>query len=224
MDLGTYDVALNFHGVGKPKRRLDKGEDAYWISTGFFSDIVHAVADSRRRVVITFDDGNASDIEICAPLLASKDLKAAFFVLAGRVDQEGSLSAADLSQLLNDGMEIGTHGYDHIDWTAADSATLRREIVEARTVLETICGRRMAGVAIPFGKYNRRVIQSLQAAGYKNIFTSDGGDRNGLFAVLPRTSVRSGMNMADIHRILSGQESQAQTLRRQISMFKKRWF
>lgn len=143
------DVILNFHGVGRPARALEQGEEAYWISSDLFRAIVEEIHATPRKVGITFDDGNASDLEICAPILADAGLTATIFVLAGRLGKAGSLSADDLLQLLEMGFAIGNHGHDHVDWRGLDQASERRELVTARDIISEICGRPVREAAIP---------------------------------------------------------------------------
>ena len=55
-------INLTFHGVGEPQRRLDPGEADVWVSRERFLSILDSVTD-RADVRITFDDGNASDVD-----------------------------------------------------------------------------------------------------------------------------------------------------------------
>src|SRR5687767_10674733 len=83
-------INICFHGIGTPGRDLEPGESRYWIGV----DTFHRVLDDLvtwPAVRISFDDGNASDVEIGLPGLLSRGLTADFFVLAGRLGAPGSL-------------------------------------------------------------------------------------------------------------------------------------
>jgi peptidoglycan/xylan/chitin deacetylase (PgdA/CDA1 family) len=214
----NYDVAINFHGVGEPKRQLEPGEDRYWISEDFFAAIITEVKKCRRNVLLTFDDGNASDLAFCAPLLVKSNLTAIFCVLAGRMDTPGSLSASNLHTLLKMNMRIGNHGYDHVDWMSLDETGFNRE---SRDVIEKACGVRTTAAAIPFGKYNRRVLGELAKAGYSEIYSSDGGQIARGYKVVPRSSARHDMSIDYIRNALAGREMFLKRLRRHASMTKK---
>src|SRR5262245_4406196 len=67
----------------------------------------------RRRVVITFDDGSASDYEVAAPLLAQRGFGATFYVVPGRLGREGSMTEAQVAELSRAGFEIGSHSMTH---------------------------------------------------------------------------------------------------------------
>lgn len=182
-------VNVCFHGIGTPDRPLEPGEDDYWISVDSFHGILDAVADDPR-VRISFDDGNASDVEIGLPALLERGLTARFFALAGRLDQRGSLSSADLRRLAEAGMVIGTHGMDHVPWRGLSPDQQHRELVEARDRLATASGATVEEAALPLGRYDRRVLGALRRAGYRAVHTSDRQWARADAWLQPRFSVR----------------------------------
>src|SRR5262245_1983293 len=70
-------VILNVHGIGPVNRPLEPGEDRFWVTADQFEEVLDAVAD-RPDVRFTFDDGNASDVDIALPLLVKRKVKAEF--------------------------------------------------------------------------------------------------------------------------------------------------
>jgi hypothetical protein len=68
----TYDrrmqqIYLNFHGLGCPPPHVDDGERAYWLEPKQFSTflgIAQRYEQEHQQVLITFDDGNKSDVDI----------------------------------------------------------------------------------------------------------------------------------------------------------------
>ena len=141
------------------------------------------------QVAITFDDGNTSDIEIAYPALRDRGLRASFFILAGRLGTPGSLGVDDIRQLVRDGMTIGSHGRRHCDWTTIDQATLEDEVAGTRRELESVIGAPVTGAACPFGAYDRRVLRALRDAGYREVYTSDGGPAKPEAWLRPRNTV-----------------------------------
>ncbi|MFD1047214.1 polysaccharide deacetylase family protein, partial [Kibdelosporangium lantanae] len=79
-------INITVHGIGDPPRELDPGEDRTWVTTDQFTQVLDAVV-GRDDVRLTFDDGNASDVEIALPELVARGLTAEFFVLAGLLDE-----------------------------------------------------------------------------------------------------------------------------------------
>ncbi|QYU70255.1 polysaccharide deacetylase family protein [Leptolyngbya sp. 15MV] len=168
-------TVLMFHGVGVPGHALEDGEADYWVSEARFAEMAnHVAANHARRVELTFDDGNASDLA-AARVLHGLGLSAAFFVLVGRIGKPGYLSVADIGELRSLGMEVGLHGRDHVDLRRADDATMRSEIDLAREELADICHAPVTSMAIPYGLYDRRVWNYLARTDFRRIHTSDRG-------------------------------------------------
>ena len=212
-------VILNLHGLGTPRGTLEAGEDLYWIAPDLLREAIalalrHA---GQVRVTFTFDDGNRSDMEIGAPLLAEAGFGATHFVLANRIGAEKYLDTAALSELITMGHAIGNHGADHVDWTACDDDTLTTEMHTARDTIATAAGAPVTEAAVPFGRYNARVLRALRAAGYERVYSSDGGTVRGDPWPIPRTSLRADMSAADIEAILLGREPLRTRLRRRVA-------
>lgn len=217
-------VILNFHGIGEPARELEDGEAPYWVTPEIFQGALD-LADRHKTNVethFTFDDGNASDIEIAAPLLVERGYKAQFFVLSDRIDQPGSLSTENMRALVAMGHGIGNHGAAHVDWKAMDAAGQTRELDHAREAISAAAGVPVTEAAIPFGRYNRSVLQALKARGYARVYSSDGGAWANDRAPIPRTSPRADMTLNDIEAIMLGREPMKTTLRRTLARAVKR--
>jgi len=181
-------INLTFHGVGEPPRALDEGEADVWVSHDRFLDVLDGAAE-RDDVRITFDDGNASDLELGLDALLERGLTATFFVVAGRLGVSGFLDEADVRRLADAGMEIGCHGMHHRPWRGLDDTELRAELVDAKATLEAVVERPVAEAACPFGAYDRRVLRALRSAGYRRVFTSDRGTTDSARFLQARNSV-----------------------------------
>ncbi|MBF8192260.1 polysaccharide deacetylase family protein [Nonomuraea sp. K274] len=197
---------LTVHGIGGTTREFDPGEDATWVSVEQFEQVVDAVAE-RPDVRVTFDDGNASDVEVALPRLLERGLKAEFFVLAGRLGEPGRLDADGVRELARAGMRVGSHGWAHRDWRTLDDGQVAEELAEAHTVLAELTGRPVSRVAIPFGSYDRRVLRRLRQAGITLAYTSDGGRASPDSWLQPRTSLRHDLDPSWIRRLLDGRPS-----------------
>jgi len=218
--------ALNFHGIGSPPAETDSAERRYWITKDAFYQVIDRIPawQEQQRILITFDDGNASDLEIAAPALLERGLRATFFVLTGRLEQPGYLSADDVRQLRDMRFGIGSHGQDHVSWPDQTPAALHAEVFHSRDRLEQVLGAPVTEAAIPFGNYNRKVIQALKAAKYEAAWTSDGGAIRGNGFLRPRTSIRSDMSVHDVQHCLTGRLHPVREARRVLSKAKKAFF
>lgn len=161
-----------FHGIGAPTRALEPGEDKYWVGVDQFYRILDEIA-TWPHLRVSFDDGNASDVEIGLPALKERGLHALFFVLAGRLDNAGSLSEADILELRRQQMGIGTHGMNHIPWRKMTPGVRNVELVLARQRIAEVAGIDVAEVALPLGQYDRRLLADLKMLGYSVVHTSD---------------------------------------------------
>lgn len=217
-------TGLIFHGIGTPGRELEPGEAPYWVSTVQFEGVLDQICTHPHpdRFRISFDDGNLSDHDIALPRLLERGLRADFFVLAGRIDTPGSLSADHILALQEAGMTIGSHGVAHLDWRKLDDAALHVELADSRAALEAICGQPITTAGIPFGSYDARVLRALRQAGYSVAYSSDRGPMNPAAFLRPRTSVQGAMSTSDIAAILAGKMPTLRRLRRMIGMARRR--
>jgi peptidoglycan/xylan/chitin deacetylase (PgdA/CDA1 family) len=222
VDAATRRIHLTFHGVGEKTRQLDSGEADVWVSADRFTGVLDAVA-RRPDVQISFDDGNASDVEIALPALRERGLSATFFVVAGRVGTDGFLDADDIGTLANEGMTIGCHGMHHRRWRRLSPGDLHQELVVSRDRLEEIVGRPVTHAACPFGSYDRQVLRSLRSSGYDRVFTSDCGPSRPDRWLQPRNSVRSSHSALALDELLTPEVPAHRAVYREAKLAVKRW-
>ncbi len=123
-----------------------------------------------RLVSITFDDGYRDNYEVALPLLKSRGLSAAFFIVTGMIaDTEAGRRAADLPKkggwssrlfltwdelrvMSTSGMEICTHGH----WHRRNDKVTRQELDEDLRVSCQLISNRLGvppiAYAVPFGE------------------------------------------------------------------------
>lgn len=221
----THVIALNFHGIGRPQRALEPGEGPFWVSLGQFERVLDFVvtAPDSSHYVITFDDGNLSDVTIALPALKARNLSARFFVLTGRIGTKGSLDRDHIGELKAAGMLVGSHGISHRPWTEANQEALNEEIIRSRDVLENILGKEVTEAGIPFGRYDARVLRALRRAGYTAAWSSDGGKMNPTGFLRPRTSLRGDMSDEDLAAVFAARASHIRKLRRTLGKMKRRF-
>jgi peptidoglycan/xylan/chitin deacetylase (PgdA/CDA1 family) len=152
----------------------------------------------RRLVGLTFDDGYADFAEYALPVLARYGFTATLFVVAGRLggdnawDPDGPrkalLTTDQVLQMANAGIEIGSHGLGHVSLPAVTDVELAAETATSRDILRRITGQDVAGFCYPFGHADRRVIGTVQDAGYDYACTVQSAADAGRHA-LPRTYI-----------------------------------
>jgi peptidoglycan/xylan/chitin deacetylase (PgdA/CDA1 family) len=220
------ELILNLHGIGTPHEGIPAEESFFWVTQSAFIMLLDNLMAVRARgnipIFLTFDDGNSSDALIALPELARRGLKAAFFICAGRIGTKHYLDQVALKDLLATGMEVGTHGMDHRNWRGLDGTSLEVEIGAARRRIEDVCGMAVTKAAIPFGSYNRRVLERLRRERLECVYTSDRGlARSGAW-LKSRDTMDSTWLEADIKRVLTTKPSLKARLRRNAAMFYKK--
>lgn len=214
-------INLTFHGIGGIGRRLEPGEELFWLDQDQFESALDSVV-GRSDVQITFDDGNASDIEHALPQLRRQGLTATFFVVAGRLGAPGFLDEDGVRALAAAGMAIGCHGMRHRPWRRLDERALWEELVDARRLLEQVVDRPVTEAACPFGSYDRRVLRFLRRHGYRRAYTSDRGTARPDDWIQARNTVHPGNAARVIDRVLA-EGSTHNVLRRHAKLAAKRW-
>ena len=134
---------------------------------GCFAQMGTVPFSGRPCISVTFDDGYADNCRQAIPLLIRERIPCTYFVTAQNVVQEepfahdlaaGHRLAPNTLEQLRDmaaaGIEIGAHGYSHVDLgSLSDRGLLRREIVVAKEQLQRAVGRPVRYFAFPYGLY-----------------------------------------------------------------------
>ncbi len=119
----------------------------------------------RACVTTSWDDGGAFDLKI-AEMLREREMAGTFY---WTVDFEPRPlpNASDREEIVDLGMEVGSHTMTHPDLTALDDEALRWELAESKTRLADLTGSEVTSFCYPSGYFNRRVANAVAAAGYR---------------------------------------------------------
>lgn len=215
-------VNICFHGIGVPGRELEPGEDVYWIDPETFGEILDVVR-HRPEVRLSFDDANASDAEIALPELVARGLRASFFLVAGRLDEPGSLTCDQVRELHAAGMTIGNHGMTHRPWRGLGPRDQDQEYVAAREAIAEVIGAPVHDAALPLGRYDRRVVDRLHSLDYRSVHTSDRRWAREGHWMQPRYSIHRGDSASWVERELLRPPSPAARARGALVGTAKRW-
>jgi peptidoglycan/xylan/chitin deacetylase (PgdA/CDA1 family) len=163
-------------------------------------ELLDAAAEGRSGglVGLTFDDGYQDFAMYARPTLQQYGFTATAFVLAGWLgghnewDRPGPrkalLTARQVCEIDDAGIEIGSHGVRHLSLTKVDPVRRRDEIVRSRAILQEMLGREVLGFCYPYGHVDEHVRESVRVAGYDYacaIWASRGIGRH----AIPRTYV-----------------------------------
>jgi peptidoglycan/xylan/chitin deacetylase (PgdA/CDA1 family) len=139
----------------------------------------------KRAAVLTFDDALISISEHVFPYLKQHAIPITIFVVAGLIGGESNFSKhrpasicrhldlEQLKKLIESGLvEVGAHGYHHLDLTAIDGDQLWRELRLAKDALEASLGVEVSYFAYPWGNTTKAVARNVKEAGYQLAFTT----------------------------------------------------
>lgn len=172
----------------------------------------------EKTVLVTFDDGFADFSSNAWPVMKARGIPTTLYVTAGVLDgrsswlepqgagQQPMLSAADVRELADEGVQIGAHSMTHPQLDCIDRELARDEIIQSKVTLEQIVGRSIDSFAYPHGYHDRAVKKMVVEAG----FTSAVAVRNALshahddeFA-LARYTVMGDCSVAKLEDVLAG--------------------
>ena len=170
---GRYDSVYSVHPDEFARQLdwlLDSGHHTVRINPTLAQTT--ATTGTRRPVLITFDDGDVSNIEVAMPRLLERGMAAEFFITSDFIDQPGMLSSRDVRSLADAGMGIGAHGKSHRFLEDLDQQDLEAELENSRLRLSSITGCRIDALALPGGRGGERERLAALRHGYHHLFSS----------------------------------------------------
>ena len=181
---GLRIPVLMYHNIGPAEGRYEiplwKFEQQLdWLrDNGYTTVTVSQVFDymegtgvlPERPVVLTFDDGYASQWDAAAALDA-RGMHGVFFITAAA----SGLSDWQLRAMADRGHEIGSHSLGHPDLTTVSAGQLYTEVADSKAILEGIIGRPVSFFAYPYGAYDGRAIDAVASSGYRGGIAAWGG-------------------------------------------------
>jgi len=170
----------------------------------------------KKSVLITFDDGYKSTIDLAYPILKNHGFKATSFLITSRIDRINTVSEQDIIQTQDVySYQNHTHLF-HMFNSVTNLSLLQYEselaifedIQQANDSIEKIIGGdyRVMAHAYPYGKRSLAAIQALQVAGITSAYTIDEGNvfqGDSLFE-LKRQRIHSNMNLKQFVDKLQG--------------------
>ena len=162
--------------------------------------------DSARRAIITFDDGDISNLRVALPALMKRGMVAEFFVTADFVGQPGRLAPQDLRTLADAGMSVQAHGKSHRYLDELSLPDVEHELSDSKYRLEAFLDEPVTALALPGGRGGERERALALGMGYLDVLGSVPG-RNRRWTrghYLQRLSVTRGLALGDFAGIVSG--------------------
>ena len=157
-----------------------------------------------RPVMITMDDGYADLHSVALPVYQETGLRPVLFIFPKVLGYGLYIDWDHLQELVDQGCIIGSHSYDHDNLRELDDDGLRYQIVDSRAVLEERLGTTVDSFCYPYGSYDQRTLDLLEAEGYTTGFTLNPTyyQRAESPLLLSRLRVDYGMSLDDFVELL----------------------
>lgn len=166
-----------------------------------------------KPVVLTFDDGHASDVAAAA-ILAALNYRSIFYVPWMHVGRPGFVTPTDIRNLAQEGFAFGSHGMTHTPFTQLSTTALKSELIESKARLEELLGQVVVDLALPLGRYNHSIIQVALDVGYERIMTSNIGlARLGYSPIYSRIPIFCNTTLATFRMLMAAGPFQLRMLR-----------
>lgn len=208
-------------------------EETVGMLTRFFHVIspsdfnTNRLSQEKINILLTFDDGYKSWVDVALPVLKKHSIKALFFLTSGLLDVTGNpeveqkfikkrlhlkyrkpLSWADAKVLLEDGHTVGGHAkkHEHLARVRPDRAV--RSIKEDKEAIESKLGVTLTDFAYPFGTkrhVNNEVMNLVREAGYTRAYTAISrfvSENDGF--LIPRMCIEKDMPQRRLRRWIMG--------------------
>jgi len=123
----------------------------------------------ERAVVLTFDDGHATDHAVALPELVRRGFEGTFFVTPAWIGTRGYMGWPEVRALLVGGMTVGAHGFDHSPLGSLKEDALRTHLREARRLMEDRLGRAPDFLSLPGGSGSELVLAVARELGFRAV-------------------------------------------------------
>jgi peptidoglycan/xylan/chitin deacetylase (PgdA/CDA1 family) len=138
-----------------------------------------STGNTKGLIGLTFDDGYEDFLHSALPILEKYGFSATLFMVAGMLCGENHwehyyeprpriklLGGADLREIWERGVEIGSHSMMHPKLPGLNAVSLENEVSGSRQVLGEILGEPVEGFCYPYGELDDASIQAVRRARY----------------------------------------------------------
>ncbi len=113
-------------------------------------------------ISFTFDDIPETAC-VAADMLKQNNIKGTFYICMNLMDSTANnqvfFKQESLKQLINDGHEIASHTFAHINCKTSDAAAITADLKQNQTVFEKFSGLSMKNFAFPYGEFDAEAKQ-----------------------------------------------------------------
>ncbi len=184
--LPATSVALYYHTISKEEapRFVAQMDLLKKLARPIRLDGLEDLNEGNHYAAVTFDDGFQSFFQNILPLLLGHQIPTTLFVAAGYLGShpdwadepwdpnpdEPVMTETQVRELPAEWVTVGSHTMTHPDLTLLADDEIRRELVDSKERLESLTGRPVTLLSVPYGFYDERVVRLAAEAGYEKVF------------------------------------------------------
>ena len=157
---------------------------------------------SKKKIVITFDDGYENIFTKAMPVLKELDFSATCFIVSKKIGyfndwdknqknfkKKRIMNTKQIKIWIKNGFEIGSHSIDHYNLNNLSNIQKKIQILKPKQFFKTNYGINIQSFSYPFGCYNKDCLKILK--------------KNYKFAVTTKRSryVKGKFNLLEIPRV-----------------------
>ena len=179
-------VVVTYHAVRPEQKDKFKRQMSVLVNMGQPTHLGIPLPASGKNnyIAVTFDDAYRSVMENALPILISKKIPATIFVPTGALGQkptwikdtqhpfanETVMTSEEIQKLPSELVTIGSHTVTHKRLSSIDTSTFRQELTESKKSLESILGKEIHLISVPYGSFDISATNLFEEAGYKHVF------------------------------------------------------
>lgn len=148
----TVSLTVNYNEINSYLNFAYQLDDKYQNEDGY------KYTPEKKTIALTFDDGPSGEFtkEIVDTLIENK-AKATFFMVGGRMAENSNI----VKYVHDNGMEIGSHTYNHVDATKITIEELKENLRKTNDAYKSIIGEDIKLFRPPYGLKNNKIINQI---------------------------------------------------------------
>ncbi len=161
---------------------------------------------NQKFVFFTFDDGYKNNLE-AAKILKKYNYTGMFFIstayIGSKMDNVDMLDGDDIKELIDMGMEIGSHSHVHKHLSEMSMSEIVFNLKTSKEILSNYA--HIEDFAYPFGNFNNAVIEELKRHGFKRAYIIGQAINTSQYNpyLIKRSIIRKSSNYLDLYLILT---------------------
>jgi polysaccharide deacetylase family sporulation protein PdaB len=125
---------------------------------------IYKVDNIKNEIALTFDIswGDRNALHILDVLKQNGIKNATFFLSASWAERHPNI----VKRIKEDGHEIGSMGYNFLNYTELENAKIRQDLMEAKKVFDNLGIKEITLLRPPGGNFNKNVLKIADSLGY----------------------------------------------------------